>query len=307
MARSQVQAVSAVLACAAVAAGCGLGAGEPAAGEVTLTATRDYGAAEVVNATITNPRPTDTVMRLLDREAEITTRYGGGFVQSIEGIDGGTEGGRSFDWFFYVNGIESPIGSADAEVDPGDRIWWDHHDWTDVMRVPAVVGSFPQPFAASFEEAGEPIEIGCAGAEDACAITAEALGVEGIEAEVVDIDESEAGPEPRLIVGELDALLDDRVAAGLRDDPDRSGVFARANGGGAELELLDVGATPMRSGDHGLVAAMVRAEEAPTWVVTGTDSELVREAAELVGGNLLADRFALAIDADGVTTPLPAR
>ena len=55
-------------------------------------------------------------MRLLDREAEIETRYGGGFVQSIEGVAGATEGDRRFDWFFYMNGIESPVGSADVQV-----------------------------------------------------------------------------------------------------------------------------------------------------------------------------------------------
>ena len=86
---------------------------------------------------------------MLDREAEIETRYGGGFVQSIEGVAGGTEDGRRLDWFFYVNGIESPVGSAERRVAGGDRIWWDHRDWTDAMRVPAVVGSWPEPFLQS--------------------------------------------------------------------------------------------------------------------------------------------------------------
>ncbi|HSI81344.1 MAG TPA: DUF4430 domain-containing protein [Solirubrobacterales bacterium] len=298
---------AAALALVPPAAGCGFGAGEPAEGEVVLTATRDYGASEVVEATIADPQPTDTVLRILDREAEITTRYGGGFVQSIDGISGSAEDGRSFDWFFYVNGIESPIGSAEAGVEPGDRIWWDHHDWTNVMRVPAVVGSFPQPFASAFEGGGEPIEVGCAGADDACGIAAEALEVEGIEADVVELGEAEAGSQPRVLVGELDAVLEDRVAAALIEGPDRSGVFARATGGGSELELHDVTASPVGGGDNGLVAALVRGAEAPTWVVTGTEPPLVKEAAELVGAGSLAGRFAVAIDRHGVTTPLPVR
>ena len=36
----------------------------------------------------------DTVMRVLERNAEITTRYGGGFVQSIDGLEGDYGGGR---------------------------------------------------------------------------------------------------------------------------------------------------------------------------------------------------------------------
>ena len=59
---------------------------------------------------------------------------------------GSQSGGRSSDWFFYVNGIESPIGSAQFDLSGGDRIWWDYRDWTAAMRVPAVVGSWPEPF-----------------------------------------------------------------------------------------------------------------------------------------------------------------
>ena len=76
------------------------------------------------------------MIRLLDREAEITTRYGGGFVQSIDGPGGRRAAGRRSDWFFYVNGIESAVGAADVRVRGGDRIWWDYRDWTDAMRVP---------------------------------------------------------------------------------------------------------------------------------------------------------------------------
>jgi len=302
------RAVVAALACAAAAAGCGLGAGEPSAGEVALSATRDYGATAIVDTTVADPAPTDTVMRLLDAEAEITTRYGGGFVQSIEGIAAGTEDGRSLDWFFYVNGIESPVGSADATVEPGDRIWWDHHDWTDVMRVPAVVGSFPQPFAAAFEDDGLPIEVGCAaGAVGACERAADALGAEGVDAEVVAMAESEAGERPRLLVGEVAALRSDRVGGLLERGPGASGIFARPGDDGDEIELLDERGDPVRGGELGLVAATASGEEAPTWIVTGTDPDLVAEAAGLLSGGLLHDRFALAIDGGGVTTPVPVR
>ena len=115
--------------------------------------TRDYGAETLVDeATDDDPPESETVIRLLDREADITTRYGGGFVQSIDGLAGAERGGRRYDWFFYVNGIESPVGAADVHVHGGDRIWWDYRDWTDAMRVPAVVGSWPEPFAQASAE-----------------------------------------------------------------------------------------------------------------------------------------------------------
>ena len=147
MTRRRITAVAAALAVAT--AGCGVGEGEPSEGEATLTVTRDYGSVPVLDTEIKDPAESDTVMRALEREADIETRYGGGFVQSIEGVEGSAiEDGRSLDWFFYVNGVESSAGAAEVRVRPGDRIWWDHRDWTDAMRVPAVVGSWPQPFTS---------------------------------------------------------------------------------------------------------------------------------------------------------------
>ncbi|MDX6651715.1 MAG: hypothetical protein QOJ38_496 [Solirubrobacterales bacterium] len=133
------------LVCAVATAGCGLGPGDSSRGEATLTVTRDYGSKQLVTASERDPAASETVIRFLDRNAEITTRYGGGFVQSIEGIAGSGAGGSRHDWFFYVNGVESSRGGAAAAVHGGDRIWWDYRDWTGAMRVPAVVGSYPEP------------------------------------------------------------------------------------------------------------------------------------------------------------------
>ena len=86
-------------------------------------------------------------MRFLDREAEIETRYGGGFVQSIDGSaarprTAGASTGSSTSTASSRRSAPPRCGFA-----PGDRIWWDYRDWTDAMRVPAVVGSWPEPFA----------------------------------------------------------------------------------------------------------------------------------------------------------------
>ena len=100
------------------------------------------------------------MIRFLDREAEITTRYGGGFVQSIDGIEGDDRRRALHDWFFFVNGIESDRGGADVAVRGGDRIWWDYRDWTDALRTPAVVGSWPEPFAQASSRETTAIAVG---------------------------------------------------------------------------------------------------------------------------------------------------
>jgi Domain of unknown function (DUF4430) len=219
---------------AAAAFGCGFGPGPSSGGTATLTVTRDYGSERLANADDADPPSSETVMRLLDRETEVTTRYGGGFVQSINGIAGSLEGGRSFDWFFYVNGIESPVGATDAPVRGGDRIWWDYHDWTAASRAPAVVGSFPEPLAQRSADDPMPVLIECAGAGHACGETTDRLDAAGIDASVSHGIMPGGGDELRVLVGPWGALRADPAAAQLERGPATSGVFAEPQrvGGG---------------------------------------------------------------------------
>ena len=105
---------------ALAAAGCGLGPGA-GVGEVSLTVTRDFGAERVLAPVREEAAESDTAMRVLERNAEISTRYGGGYVRSIDGVAEATRGGRRYDWFFYVDGVESPVGAADLTLHGGER------------------------------------------------------------------------------------------------------------------------------------------------------------------------------------------
>src|SRR5262249_33263731 len=126
---------------ALAAAGCGAGAGTaPNPGSQLIS--RDFGAKVIVLDQQPKIEGSDTVMRLLQRNTHVTTRFGGKFVQSINGVSGGTtKAGDGIDWFFYVNGVEGGKGAAEVRVHDGDRVWWDNHDWAAVMDTPAVVGS----------------------------------------------------------------------------------------------------------------------------------------------------------------------
>ena len=92
-----------VLAAACLTA-CGAGAGSPSS-DARLLVTADFGNRVLVRDDAPKVRGADTVMRLVQRNAKVTTRYGGGFVQSIDGVAGGQRGGRPVDWFFYVDGV----------------------------------------------------------------------------------------------------------------------------------------------------------------------------------------------------------
>jgi hypothetical protein len=278
---------------------------------VTLTVTRDYGARALVKAAEDDPPSSETVLRFLDREAEITTRYGGGFVQSIEGLAGTESDGRRHDWFFYVNGIESGVGSADVHVRGGDRIWWDYRDWTDAMRVPAVVGSWPEPFArASAEGASDPVRVECLAGGGACPLAAERLAQAGVEAGVQRGDDARFGGAPRLLVGPWSEVRDDRAVDALRGGPAANGVFAtfrRPADGGYRLVALDQTATPVADlgPGAGLVAALRSGGEEPTWIVTGGGPPAVRRAAGSLDAAALRDRYAVAAPVGAPPVGLP--
>jgi hypothetical protein len=294
-------------------AGCGLGPGEPSEGEATLTVTRDYGAQTLIEASEEDPPSSETVIRLLDREAEIGTRFGGGFVHSIDGLAGAIDDGRTSDWFFYVNGVESERGAAEVDVRGGDRIWWDYRDWTDAMRVPAVVGSWPEPFAQ--ESAGTarlPVRIGCGAPRGRCGAVAERLADQGIDAGVESIRRARAPSGAiRILVGPWAALASDPTAAQLQQGPASSGVFAtfeRDRHAGFRLAALDPeAATVARLGrGAGLVAALREGDDPPTWLVTGTDLAGVEAATTLLDGDRLENAYAVAISGQH-ELPLPVQ
>jgi hypothetical protein len=181
---------AALLAALAVLAGCG---GGDDGGSASLWVTRDEGA-EVL---LVREVPAGiTAMQALDREAEVETRYGGRFVQSIDGVEGSLAEGR--DWFWFVNGYEADRSAAEYRLRPGDVEWWDFRSWRGRERVPLVVGAFPEPFLHGFAGKRRPTVVGYD--RPRLAPLARRLG-EIVDAETVSPLASDAGPrEANLLV-----------------------------------------------------------------------------------------------------------
>lgn len=292
---------------ALVGAGCGAGPGK-GSDDVSLLVTRDFGAQTVSELPPQPVEGSETVMRLLQRHFDVKTRYGGGFVQSINGIAGGREDGRIVDWFYYVNGVEADRGSTSTELEAGDRIWWDHHDWEATMRTPAVVGSYPEPFVHGLGGKRWPTRVECVknGDKKPCEAVSEKLGEHGVVAAQSLTGTSGGTEQLRVVVGPWSEVSSDYAAQLIDDGPQASGVFAAFADGGRELELLDERGRVARSAGPGtgLIAATRWEDQPPTWFVTGTDAAGVQAAVEALDERRLAGRFALAV-VDGRDVPLP--
>ncbi len=306
MSRSRGTAIAAALLLAALAiAGCGLGPGADV-GSVSLTVTREFGAEPVLEESL-EANESDTVMRVLEGSARIETRYGGGYVASIDGVAETERGGDPYDWFFFVDGVESPIGAAEYPLQGRERIWWDFRDWQATNHVPAVVGSWPAPFVDGYEGERHPVAVEClgGGVEAACDRVEAALEGEG-----VTLAKGAADGAIRVLVGRWEELRSDSTAALLERGPATSGVYAELEPGEGGYRLVGLdpdGDTARRFGpDAGLVAATRELEGPPVWLVSGLTPAGVEAAAELLDEDDLRDHYAV-VSEGGAAVPLPVR
>lgn len=300
----------ACLAAAALAAGCGLGPGEERSGAgADLRVTRNFGHEQLLARRDLKIREDETVMRLLKRNTDVETRFGGGFVQEIDGVEGGGAAGTS-DWFYFVNGIEAAEGAADYELSPGDVIQWDHRDWGQTMDTRAIVGAFPQPFLDGLDGRRFPVRVECEDVESApCIDVKQRLRDAGVPANGASLGASGNQRVARVVVADWESARQLPTARLVELGPRRSGVFARFVDEGAALELLAEDGSVARTerAGAGLVAALRPSDDELVWLVTGVDDAGVEAAVAVFRARDLRNAFAVAASADRVPRKLPLR
>jgi Domain of unknown function (DUF4430) len=146
------RAVSA-LAVLVLLAGCGGATGE-GEGTAQLWVTRDRGATLLVDTEVDSGQ---TLMRALASKADVKTRYGGRYVQAVNGIEGSLSAQR--DWFWFVNGYEGDRSAASYRLHDGDVAWLDYRAWQREGEARVVVGSFPEPFLHGYGGKTRPVAV----------------------------------------------------------------------------------------------------------------------------------------------------
>ena len=281
-------ALAAVLVLVLALAGCGIAVG-PAPTAVKLLVTSEFGSRVVQRTGALRVSAGETVMELLRRS-------------------GAVGAGASAAGSVFVNGVIPAKAPAAQRVHPGDHIWLDLHDDEQARDIPAVVGSFPEPFVNGVEGKRWPVRIECASVSSACAAVTASLRAAGVPAAVAAIGSGSAPETLRVMVGPWSRVGSDVEAQSIARGPASSGVYALLSAGGRALTLLDRRGQPVRTlrGDAGLIAATTGStQEAPVWVVTGTDEAGVALAARAFDRGSLEDRFAVAL-APGAAIALPA-
>ena len=271
---------------------------------MALLVTRGFGSQTIVSRPGAKVVGADTVMRMLERNARVGTRYSGGFVESIDGL----AGGGSSDWFYYVNGVQAPKGAADTKLHPGDHVWWDRHDWSAAQSIPAVVGAFPEPFVDGYAGKRWPLRIECTQhTQRPCNAVQNVFAGYHLVASEGCLLCSQYNQSLRVVVGPYDTLGADPAAGLLAGPVGTSGVYARFTDGGRRLELLDSSGRIAQTvgAGAGIVAAVRWHGQPPVWYVTGTDAAGVNAAVTAFNAETLDQHFAVAVVSDRAI-PLPA-
>jgi hypothetical protein len=133
--------------------GCG-GAAGGEEGTAQLWVTRDRGAKLLVDTKVDAGQ---TLMRALASEVDVKTRYGGRYVQAVNGIEGSLNAQR--DWFWFVNGYEGDRSAASYRLHDGDVAWLDYRAWQREGEALVVVGAFPEPFLHGYAGRTRPVAV----------------------------------------------------------------------------------------------------------------------------------------------------
>ena len=272
-----------------------------------LTVTRDFGAAQIGSVSRKQrPRVRD-VMRMLERRLDVKTRYGGGFVESIDGLAAAQPSPRRL---VLLRQRDRGAAAPPRQLHTGDRSGGTSTTGAATDRVPAVVGSFPEPFIHGIDgrryrrrssaaptsrglQAG-PSELNAAGVPVAGQAIGSRVGTGPLARGRRHVERRCAATRGRADrhgparERRLRPLLRGRRPRACSTPPARS---ARTLGAGA-----------------GLIAATRRSSTAPTWLITGTDTAGVAAAAARARRAALRDHFALAVHGrQAIPVPLAGR
>ena len=244
-------------------------------------------------------------MRVLEGNAEISTRYGGGFVQSIDGVEEAERGGRS---------LRLVLLRRRGRVADRRRRLLAAGRRADLVGLPRLVGDRPRARRGRFLAGAVRRRLRRQAAPGGGRVRGRGRGLRG----------RCAGrwrrPASTLAAGSPDGAI--RVLVGpwarLRSDP-AAALIEAGPAGKRRLRRLRAGAAAGYCGrprrgrrgrrapsapTPGLVAATRRYEAPPVWVVTGGDAAGVQAAAGLLDAADLRDHYAVASE-DGKETPLP--
>ena len=300
----------------AVLCGCSTGTLPPAGDEnpnqppsvqkptVKIVVTTNFGKEVMLEQTI-EIEPDTSALEALKRVATVETKYGGNFVDAINGISSRYMGGSGSkkDWLWYMNGVSSNIGANDYVLEDGDIEHWDFRDWSYQQFIPAIIGEFPHPFLNGYQGKVKPTTIVYEEWFQDCAQllieTLSELGVGELSAVTHNQLPKASQEQHNLIVL---GRQDNELILELNNLHKKLGFYTYFNDG--KLVVLD--AEGEVASEYGAGSGLIQATQNPwnpkgvgagenvVWMISGTDDEGVRKAVQALTSSSSDLRYAYA-------------
>ncbi len=250
----------------------------------------------------------------LERVAKVETKYGGGFIEAINGVRSQySQTTVKKDWFFYMNGMSANVGLMDYELSEGDVEHWDFHDWSFHAFIPATIGDFPQPFVGGYQGKNLPtIVVYDEGFRDAALDLAgelAKLGVQDVRAQAANELSSQDKEHSNLMLlgtEDLDLIseLNENRKLGFYIHFEEGRVVVYDSQGNkaryeSECGLIQATQNPWNSKGIGACENVV-------WMVSGTGESQVQNAIDILANDHERFRYAYAtVIVDGEVIKVP--
>jgi hypothetical protein len=254
--------------------------------KVTLWVTRDFGRQVLHDETVPFKQGA-AVMDLLKQIATVETAYGGGFVNSIDGLASGFTGKNwkersKQDWFYTVNGTPAEVGSLDYLPRAGDIIWWDYHSWQSGGSGAYAAGVWPANVKAWAEQNGK-LRISASDAMIEQTLRRQLLSdAAGVTGEVWQNNPAEYKPDDTFTVlaATWDEVKQNPFLQGLNDHAAQAGLAFHWTDSG--LEVADeAGKAGQPLASAGIIAAVDGGRGAPVMLILATDPEALARTVDV--------------------------
>lgn len=275
----------------------------------TLMITKDFGTQKIVEKKVAIQNNW-TIFDLLDSTVKIDSKWDGGFVNAIDGLESKSAGFTrdGFDWFYFINGMCADVGADQYDLRPGEVIWWDYHVWKTMGSTnSAVIGCYPEPFINGYRgKIGTTNILVSNGnmkmAEDLKSSLA-GRGVKSIAIKNLENSLLEKRQGPTIVIGTWDQLKQLDWLNKFNNAYRKTGTSVYFSDKG--LELLDYcGNTKKTMKNAGIITATGNGlgDSSPLWLVCGTEQMGLQLAVDLLVKNpaKISCCYGVAVAADKV-------
>lgn len=259
---------------------------------VTLLVTKDFGKETLFDKKV-EIKDDYTVIDILEKNLEITTKWDGGFVSEINKIksDNGGIGGQRKDWFYFVNGVCADVGAMGYELSKHDIVWWDYHPWESMSANTAVIGCYPEPFIHGYAGKIEPTIIMTSSDKLSLANSLkkslESKGV--IDIKIKELSEKllENRLGPTILIGQWDELKNMKYLTELNSAYKKTGINLYFTDNGVELLKYDGTVAKKVKNKVGIIASIGEGlgDHKPLWLIIGTDDEGLKGTIDVLSKN----------------------